>query len=533
MTSEIVRTYRVSIVLVCRTLACTAFASAALACTALAYTALAPEMPAQGAGDARGITLRQALDAVLEHGTQLQLGERQVQMGEGALLTARAPFDARVVTSFSTERSNSLAPGADAGVSAILTSTVASSIALPKQFRFGVAVVPHVDIVRAAVDDVPGTPTSSASVGLDVTVPLLRDRGGGVTAAPERAARRSLDAALLDARHSAAASVLATVLAYWSELAAEQRVEVYRSSEERARQLVEDTRRLVEADERPAADLQQLRANLALKRAARLAGEQSSVEAREQLALAMGVQVDDMAALPRAISGFPTVRATESPVLHDGATGAAEAMSQRADLAALRADRTAAELQWRAARAGLRPRLDLTATVGYQGVTAAHGFGESFSSFYRNVPGLDASVRLSYELPLASLAARGEALRTRAAYEQTRIREAELARQISSGVRVAREALSHGRGALLAAREAVALSRQAVENEKRKFQLGMSTLFDVILAEDALTNARLSEIAGQQAYAVAIARLRYETGAIVSTDSGTLTVNAASLESEP
>jgi outer membrane protein TolC len=208
-------------------------------------------------------------------------------------------------------------------------------------------------------------------------------------------------------------------------------------------------------------------------------------------------------------------------------------MNRRADLLALRANRTAAEVRWRAARAGLRPRLDLTATFGYQGLTAARGFGGALASFYRNVPGLDASVRLSYELPLASLAARAETLRGRAAYEQTRIREAELARQISSGVRVAHEALRHGREALLASRDAVTLSQQAVENEKRKFQLGMSTLFDVILAEDALTNARLSEIAGQQAYAVAIARLRYEIGALVDSEGGTLTVSADSLEREP
>ncbi len=522
MKSEITMRYRASIV---------------LACCMLTRTALASELPAQTAGAMRGITLRQALDAVLEHGTQLQLGERQVQMGEGALLASRSPFDARVITSLSTDRSNDLAPGASPGVDAILTNTVASTIALSKQFRSGIGLAPHLDVARAAVDGVGGVadaPTSRASVGLDVTVPLLRDRGGAVTAAAERAARHSLDATVLGVRHSAAASVLATVVAYWNDLAAEQRMEVYRSSESRAGQLVEDTRRLVEADERPAADMQQLLANLALKRAARLAGEQASVEAREKLALAMGVRAYDMATLPYAISGFPTVPAADSPDSRDATTAAADAMNRRADLLALRADRTAAEVQWRAARAGLEPRLDLTASVGYQGLTAARGFGGALSSFYRNVPGLDASVRLSYQLPVASLAARAEALRGRAAYEQARIREADLARQISSGVRVAHEALRHGRAALLAAREAVALSRQAVENERRKFQLGMSTLFDVILAEDALTNARLSEIAGQQAYAVAIAQLRYETGDIVDTEGGgALTVRAESLESEP
>jgi outer membrane protein TolC len=518
VTSTIARAYRASLV---------------LACWTLAWAALAPALLAQSAGDASGITLQQALDAVLEHGTQLQLGARQVQTSEGALLAAKAPFDARLATSLSTERSNSFAPGRDPGVSSILTNTVASTIALPKRFRSGILVTPRVDIARAVMADLPGTPTSRAIAALDVTGPLLRDRGGGITTAAERAARRSLDAAVLGARHSAAASVLATVVAYWNDLAAEQRLEVYRSSEARAGQLVDDTRRLVEADERPAADLQQLLANLALKRAARLAGEQASVEGREQLALAMGVRADGMATLPRPITDFPAGLEVDSLVFHDDTAAAAEALSHRADLAALSENRIAAELQLRAARDGLRPRLDLVMTVGYQGVTAARGLGGALSSFYRNVPGPDASVQLSYELPLASLAARGDALRSRAAYEEARIHETELARQISSGVRVAREALHHGRGALLAAREAVALSRQAVENEKRKFQLGMSTLFDVILAEDALTNARLSEIAGQQAYAVAIARLRYETGDILALDGTTLTVSADSLEREP
>lgn len=508
-------------------------AAAILACCTFACDALARDARAQSADEASGVTLQQALDAVLEHGTQLKLGERQVEAGEGALLVARAPFDVQLATSLSRERSNTFAPGANPGVSSVLTNSVVSTVALSRRFRWGVAVTSRADMARAAVVDGSPTPTSRASVALDVTVPLLRDRGGGVAAAAEHAARHSLDAAILGARHSAAASVLATATAYWNELAAEERLDVYRSSEARASQLVDDTRRLVDADERPAADLQQLLANLSLKRAARLAGEQASVEAREQLALAMGVPVDGATSLPRAITGFPTVRVRDSSAVRDDALATQDALRRRADLASLVVDRTAAEVQLRAADDDRRPRLDLGMTVGYQGVAAARGFGGSLSSFYRNVPGLDASVQLSYELPLASLAARGQVLRSRAAYEQARIREAELARQISGGVRVAREALRHGREALLAAREAVAFSRQAVENEKRKFQLGMSTLFDVILAEDALTNARLSEIAGEQAYAVAIARLRYESGVILDADGATPRVSARSLEREP
>jgi outer membrane protein TolC len=495
-------------------------------------------MYAQSPGAPGPIALQEALDYVLEHGTELQLGERQVRMGEGALLAARAPFGARLITALSTTRTNGASLGTRDGTTPILTTTIASSVALPKRFRSGVVVTPRVDIERSQLSDIPGALTNRASVGLDATVPLLRDRGEGAAAAGEGAAHRVLDAAVLDARHSAATSVLAVVVAYWSDLAAEQRLEVYRSSELRASQLVDDTRRLVDADERPAADLDQLMANLALKRAVRLTGEQASMEAREQLAIAMGMELDAADLLPRATTGFPearldSIRRDEAMERRADPASWADALGRRADLAALRARRDAAEMQVGAARNGLLPRLDLQVGLGYQGIASERGFGGAFSSLYRNVPGLDASVQLSYELPFGSLAARGEALRSAAASDQLRIREAELARQIASGVRVAHAALRHGREALLASRAAVALSREAVENEKRKFQLGMSTLFDVILAEDALTNARLGEIAGEQAYAVAIARLRYESGVILDSNSEAPRVNAASLEREP
>jgi outer membrane protein TolC len=509
----------------------------------LALPALAGSLSAQGSGERGGITLQEALESVLEHGTQVQLGVRQVTIGEGALLSARAPFDAELTTSLAAARSNSTTPLADGRPMSALTSTVASSVALSKRFDAGLLVTPRVDITRSLVAGVVGAPTSRASIGLDVTLPLLRDRGGRITAAAERAAREALDASVFDVRHAAAASVLAVAVAYWDDLAAEARLDVYRSSEQRASRLVDDTRRLVDADERPAADLKQLRANLALKRAARLAGEQASVEARERLALAMGVAVDQSGELPRAGSDFPPVGAGDGAAVdstHRRATASAGAedslaatLRARADLSALKARTAAARVQLGAARSALRPRLDHSVGLGYQGLALDRGVGGALSSLYSNVPGLDASVRLSYELPLGSLAGRGERVQSIAAYEQTRIREAELERQIASGVRVAREALRHGRDALLASREAVALSREAVENEKRKFQLGMSTLFDVILAEDALTNARLGEIAGQQAYAVAIAHLRYETGAIVGGSGERWRVSAALLEHEP
>lgn len=496
---------------------------AALVCAA--YVASAP-------AQSGGLSLQQAIDSALAWSAQSQIAARQVRIGEGNLLAAADPFDARLVTSVATARSNGYAasPPADAG--AISTSVVTASVGLARRFRFGVELTPHADVVRNEIAGDPATAGARAVVGLDATVPLLRDRGWGITSAGERAARHTYDAARFAFRHAAAASAMTAVDAYWNYVAAAERLDVYRSSEARAERLVEDTRTLVGADERPAADLPQLLANLALKRAARLAGEQARVDAGERLALAMGTRKGVGAFTPPAATAFPVPGSGDSVPIAT-AFSLDDVLRRRADLSALRATSAAAGVELRAARDGLRPRLDLLLRAGYQGATSGRGLGGALASVYSNVPGLDVSLQVDYELPLASAAARGEALRSAAALEQARLRESDLVRAVTSGALAARQALDHGRSALMASRDAVALSGEAVENERHKFALGMSTLFDVILAEDALTNARLSEIAGQLAYATAIARLRYESGVLLEPGDAAPTVSARSLMEAP
>ena len=52
--------------------------------------------------------------------------------------------------------------------------------------------------------------------------------------------------------------------------------------------------------------------------------------------------------------------------------------------------------------------------------------------------------------------------------------------------------------------------------KRQRFKSGLATVFDVLLSEDALTNAQLTEIGSRQAYAVAIASLRYSSGTLLA-----------------
>jgi outer membrane protein TolC len=211
------------------------------------------------------------------------------------------------------------------------------------------------------------------------------------------------------------------------------------------------------------------------------------------------------------------------------------AYERRPDLAAAEEDLHSAETLWRAARSDLRPRLNLVVGTGYTSAAAGLGFSNFFSPLYRGGPNLDATFQLTYSLPVSNSLARGRLLQNSAAYEQRRLLRDDLRRRIASGVAVAWEGLARGAAGMRESKEAVRLLSATVQAEKSKFQLGVSTLFDVIQAEDALTSALLGEIQSQRNYAVAIASLRYQSGTLVAGEEGEgpMKVDAASLQTPP
>jgi outer membrane protein TolC len=62
----------------------------------------------------------------------------------------------------------------------------------------------------------------------------------------------------------------------------------------------------------------------------------------------------------------------------------------------------------------------------------------------------------------------------------------------------------------------VALSRQTLDAEQKKFQLGESTVFLVIQAQRDLTTAEGNEVQARSTYAKALTQFRQVTGTILA-----------------
>ncbi|MFL5385167.1 MAG: TolC family protein [Longimicrobiaceae bacterium] len=465
-----------------------------------------------------GLTLEEVVRSALAASADVQLARWDLRARQGALQAARGAFDPELRASVAavSQRAPFLDDGGIGGISR--STTVQYGFGLDRRFRSGVSVLPQVAFTRVDGPGAAGLVSNEGAAGVDVAVPLLRGRGGGTFRAGERAAGRGVRAAEAELRHARAGSVLRAVLAYWDFVAAHGRLEMLRRAEARTARLVEDTRRLVEADERPAVDLIPVRASLASRRASRIAGEQALSEARREVALAMGTPAAGLAAVAPPATGFPD--ADTAALVPTPEAAAAEALLRRGDVAAALGRREAAAERLRGARGELRPRLDLEAGVGYRGLEAGGDPGRLVSPFYSRLGGARATLGVTAGIPLRNRAARGEALQAEAALRQAEIVEGELARAVALEAATAAETLARAAEERVLAAEAVRLHEASVEAETQKFRLGTATLFDVIFAEDALTSAQLAEIDARRRHAAALARLRYETGALAEGETG-------------
>lgn len=491
--------------------------------TALVVLSLAA---ASGAGSAAGqvaapsppLGLREVVAATLTHSAAIAQAEEEARAQEGVLLQSAGAFDPQTWATVASERDQ--APAFAAGSSdpgQVLTTRITYGTGVDWRLRSGVTISPSLSYSRVDLSSQEGPPSNTGVADLNVVVPMLRGRGGGMRTANERAAAASRAAAWSDLQHLRAAALVEAVSAYWAYVAAVRNLDVHRAAEARTLRLVEQTQKLIEADERPSADGLSVEASLASRRATRVGSEQAVATARQVLVQTMGIPAEQLAGLPLPTDSFPVPPDAAAELWPSDSAVVARALDQRADLSAARERRVAMQKLLGGTRSEMRTQLDLNLGVGYTGLETGGDLDRLFSPFYSDRRGFQGRVSVSYGLPVGNRVTAGGLMRSAAADRRAAIAVEELSRTITLEVITASETLKRSVIELRLASEAVRLHAAAVVSENQKFRLGSSTTFDVIQAEDGLTSATLGAINTRRRYAVALAQLRFRTGALQGT----------------
>ena len=202
-----------------------------------------------------------------------------------------------------------------------------------------------------------------------------------------------------------------------------------------------------------------------------------------------------------------------------------QAIARRGDLRAAHTREDVNKVLIEGRRNQTKPQLDLVFRTGYSGLREGGNPADLLSSPFRGVQGIDAVAGISYQFPRRNHEALGRLAETQANLRIAELRTADLQRQIASNTIAALGAVENAAARVREMQRTVSDFQAALSGEREKYQLGRSSLIDVLTLEDRLTSAASSRVDADLAYAIALVRLRQATATIIKPDEQVHTID--------
>lgn len=346
----------------------------------------------------------------------------------------------------------------------------------------------HVDVSGQLVS----TPQTTRDAALNLSW-LLYDFGG--REAKIRGARGALDAQAALVNNTVQQTILNVVQAYYTAVAGEATLDSARRTEATAEQSVEIARALRQGGVATLAD--ELQAETARDQSviARVQADAAAKSARGSLAIALGTPAD------RAMKLRPEPVPAEVPTLNARmADLMAEAMRQRPDLAAARAQRDTAEANVTVARATGRPVISLGAGRDFMDTSGIP------NQRYNQI-GLTVTVPLFNGFNTSYAVRQAEA-----ALKQSEANEDQVRLNASLAVWNGYTSLQSANQLLASAATLVRTGERNEEVALGRYRSGVGTILDVLTAQTAASTARLARINAELGWQVSRAELAAALG---------------------
>jgi HAE1 family hydrophobic/amphiphilic exporter-1 len=495
------------------------------AATGVALLALLLPARAGAQGEVLRITANEVARMATANNPDLVAGGYEPQISAERLAQARAAF--LPTLSSGIQRNGQQAPPSSVffGNEGTKTDTWSGNIALGQQLPWGGGLYSfgwNSQRANASNSLSNFNPAITASLEAVVSQPLLRDFKIDFTRAQITTSERNLRIADIGLQELGITLTSNAQRAYWNLVLARAAVTVQQQSLDLSLELERNNRARVDVGQSPPLDLVSARAEVAQRRENLIVAQTLVRQAEDQLRLLIidtkrpdfwFVRLEPADMVP-PIGPAPDVDAAVR-----------NALAQRTDLQRsqrqLENDETAVALAKNATLPDLRLQASyLTNGLGGTELTRTGGFpgtvvGEQFVPFGDVLRQLVTAsyptwtVGLTVRYPLGRSSEQAVLARTTLERDQNivRLRSSEL--KVVREVRQAAMQLEQNRQRIDTTRLARELSEQRLDAEQRRFEVGMSTNFNVIQAQRDLAVARNSELLAQLDYQLAL--INYET----------------------
>jgi outer membrane protein len=483
------------------------------------------------------LTLADATARALAKNHAIRIERESIAAADARMSGARGDYDLLVRVDLTARRRRdpvtSLFSGAPSGAVAPTQTSFGSTASISRLFMSGATASVWTSVSREGTNNAFSLfqPAYFTSLGVDLRQPLLRNRAID----PSRAALR---VTALDRDRSGAAldrQVLQTVAevesAYWALVAARRDLNVRGGSLGLAEAQRADTQVRIEARTIAASDIAQPTAEVERRRGDVFAAQEAVARAERALKQLM---LDDAADAMWNTEVVPSDPPDAAPVTIDVPGALADAERNRPEFAELNAQIAQHDVRVTLARDSLKPALDLVAGYAMRGLAGGQNsraiaidglpvaipstLSGSTATSYRTLAEQkfpDATIGVSFEVPLGRRTARGQLGVAEADRRQTSLALAQTRERITVEVRNAATALQTAAGRIEAARAGLTAAETQLRAEQERFGVGASTNFFVLTRQNDLALAQLAEIKALTDYRNAVTELGRATGTLL------------------
>jgi|GEM_PF-569558 outer membrane protein TolC len=322
--------------------------------------------------------------------------------------------------------------------------------------------------------------TNRSNVYLRATQPLLRGRGKDFYAAQLETQQLNVSASEWDYFYDVSFQVYNILSTYLEYVGNANNLAIQTSVKDNLIKFREQLSKLAEKDIIPKSELVLINANVSSQTAAASQSSYFKSLYYNRLIESIGWHNQDGSSIPISPDTFKLPELT----IYDSLTyinyWLQEAKENRGDLIASRKRLEASKRNIEFAERNNLPTLDLTATVGYNGIYESNSFDQYIAPVYSNIPGMSYSFGIIFSRPFGMDDMKGNLARTIATKEinEEILNQSELNIE-QSLVSSYTEVLRYYKAAQ-ESKKAVQFHKQALENEYTKLKLGSSTVVNLI-----------------------------------------------------
>jgi outer membrane protein len=347
-------------------------------------------------------------------------------------------------------------------------------------------------------------PFVQSSVTVSLSQQLLAGAGRFVNRRNILIAENNRKIADLSFAQQAITTTTNTITAYWELAYARENVKVQQQAVAVAEKLYNDNKKQLEIGTMAPLDVTRAESELANDHTQLIIAQTTQLQ--DELVLKNYISKDPTASNLLNVEVIPTDK-PEQPALIEAASfedAVKEAFQKRPDVLEQDFNLKSAEVDVRATKNALLP----TATLGLQyssnglagnsvnattkTVTTA-GFGTAQSQIFQNTFPLYAG-QLTFSLPLRNRANQADNIHAQLVERQFEAQVQQIKNNAVLDVRNTTIALQQGRAQVESARKARELQQQTFEAEEKKYKLGASTVYNVILTQRDLITAQGTEL---------------------------------------